>query len=474
MKVAVRGYVWMAYGDIAAHVDELRRKLTVWPRNTAGVGDDPAPIKLFRNSEHALGIPRGFYLQNRKMENEEVVQVSDGAPLDVPTRFCASGPFAEQSKCLDVCMEVINTTPYGGFLIQAGCGWGKSSVALELARRIGQRTLIIVHKEFLMRQWVGRIKDLMPSATVGMVQQDVYDMESDFVVGMVHSLTKGAKSYPRELFNSFGTVIFDEVHRSGAATWANVVAMFPSRWRIGLTATPRRKDGAEDVFFYHIGETIFKATTRSMPPRVHTVKTGFMPSVTLTHAVSQAVIRQMTVDTMRNKTIVDTVMRAVAKGRKVLIVSERIAHLGELAGAIGARILSDNLDIKAHVSAYTGQWFTVRNGKPALTRRSEEELKEAERANVIMATYQMVEEGLDIPALDVIVMATPKSDVEQTVGRVRRWCLPETEKCERLCPWRAGLCSGKPSPIVVELEDKGQFLQNRAARRRTYYKAECT
>jgi len=207
MKVIVGGYVWIRYADIPDHVDRIRRALTVWPRKTSELGDDIKPIHLFRNSKEHLGVPRAFYLENKVKNNTEVLRVSDGTPIDVATRFTASGPFAEQAECIETCLDRIRSSDFGGFLIQAGCGWGKSSVALELARRMGRRTLIIVHKEFLLRQWQARIRLLMPSATVGTIQQDSFDLESDFVVGMVHSLSKGLHSYPKELFDSFGTVI---------------------------------------------------------------------------------------------------------------------------------------------------------------------------------------------------------------------------------------------------------------------------
>jgi superfamily II DNA or RNA helicase len=78
----------------------------------------------------------------------------------------------------------------------------------------------------------------------------------------------------------------------------------------------------------------------------------------------------------------------------------------------------------------------------------------------------MIEEGLDIPAIDVLVLATPIGDAEQAVGRVRRHCKPSESKCPHLCPWRAGECEGKPHPVVVDVVDENVPRLVRRFRRR--------
>jgi superfamily II DNA or RNA helicase len=155
--------------------------------------------------------------------------------------------------------------------------------------------------------------------------------------------------------------------------------------------------------------------------------------------------------------MIEDVSAAVAKGRKVMVVSERLEHLRKMTEDLTNMLMTMDLDFAPRIDFYTGEWFTGEKdstGKMKKKSRSEEDLKTAESANVIMATKQMVEEGLDIQALDVLVLATPMSDVEQAVGRVRRWCIREDEKCERLCPWRAGKCEQKPHPIVLDVIDE--------------------
>jgi hypothetical protein len=103
-------------------------------------------------------------------------------------------------------------------------------------------------------------------------------------------------------------------------------------------------------------------------------------------------------------------------------------------------------------------------------RQTKAELHEAERARVVFATYQMCAEGVDIPAIDSEFLISPISDIQQANGRIRRYCLPKKEKCEHQCPWRAGVCEGKPIPIVCDIVDIGVPLASKRERyRRDYY-----
>ena len=170
-----------------------------------------------------------------------------------------------------------------------------------------------------------------------------------------------------------------------------------------------------------------------------------------------SVISQLTKDNFRTRQIVEDVAQAVARGRKIMVVSERLEHLRMMANDLSNILIGMNLEFEPVIDFYVGEWFTgdkKSTGEDKKRSRSELDLKIAEGANVLMATRQLCEEGLDVPALDVIVLATPMGDVEQVVGRGRRHCLPEKSKCERLCKWRAGICTGKPHPMVVDVVDE--------------------
>ena len=490
MQVKVDGRVWLDKRAMEPHqLKNMRDRLTIIPTVHSEFANEPAmPILLYKEDDRSFGVPRGFYLSNRKGEHDEVCMVSDGQPMaPFATKMRFEGPYAEQGNAISTMVRYTEENPWGGFILRAGCGFGKTNVALEFARRVGKRTLILVHKEFFLRQWVERIKDFMPEARIGLIQQDTCEyVGCDFVIGMLQSIARDDESgtkYPAEMYDAFGLIVSDECHRVGAQSWSDIMPRFKARYRLGLTATPRRKDGAEDAFYYHIGEILYSAKTNAIVPSLKRLRTPIkMKPVRGSHGkmVSEdklshtQVVSQLVDDPLRNKMIADEVAQAVAKGRKVMVVSERLGHLRYLEREISSVLLRMDLPFEPTLDAYTGEWYAGgvdAKGEPRKRSRTEDDLKQAERANVVLATKQMIEEGLDIPAIDVLVLVTPIGDAEQAIGRVRRHCKPSETKCKHLCPWRAGSCEGKPHPIVVDVVDENvSRLLNSYRRRLAFYK----
>ena len=261
------------------------------------------------------------------------------------------------------------------------------------------------------------------------------------------------------------------------------------------SATLRRSDGAEGVFFKHISPVTYAATTKMMRPNLRTLTTSSTLSpirrgdyyVSTDNLNSAQILNQLSADEYRTRVIVDDLVIGVCAGRKILVVSERLEHLKAMAEQLSTLLFDIELPFAPKLDFYTGQWFTGevwektvrgktgkvlhRKGDPKFKTRTPEELKAAEPANVLFVTKQNVFEGFNLPPVDVLVLATPMSDIEQIVGRVQRWCSPEPEKCNRLCPWRAGKCKGKLQPIVTDVVDeKINKMRSKHKRRRKFYK----
>jgi len=502
--------VWLPRSELNRYqIDNIKSELTVEPRKTTDIQtkENPQPIFLFEEDEDRdlLGLPRYYYLERRSDKHDEVLDVSYGRPMrQLTTRFKAEGPYAEQADALEELALALEGRKWGGVLLKGAPGFGKTITSLEFARRLGRKTLILVHKDFLVRQWKKRINWLMPDARVGIIKQKKCEFdeletngeEPDFVIALLQSLSRddGFK-YSDKLYSAFGTIISDECHRVGAGSWAGIIPRFNAAWRLGVTATPRRKDGAQDVFFKHISPITYAAKTNMMRPKLRRIFTTSTLakisrgkySVSVSNLNSAQILNQLAADQFRTRHIVDDMVKGVVAGRKIMVVSERLEHLKAMADQLGTILFDKELPFVPRIDFYTGQWFTGeiwretkrgrsgkilhRKGDLKVKNRTEEELERAESANVIMATKQMVEEGLDIPPVDVLVMATPIGDVEQAVGRIQRWCLPEESKCNALCPWRAGKCKGKPQPIVVDVVDELiTQLEPKYRRRKRFYK----
>ncbi len=497
MDVTISGWVYLPMDQLSnVHIENMKRELTIYPKMTTDISGAKAPDPIFMFHEdfdgNRFGIPRWFYLQNASGSHNEILDITHGNEmLDLETKWRPVGPYAEQEHSTAALYHALTQNGWGGAILNAGCGTGKTVVALEVARRLKRQTLVFCHKEFLVDQWEERILDMMPDARIGRVKQKKCDYkDKDFVLALMQSLAReDGTRYPKEFYEStFGTVIGDELRRSGSQTWSRILPMFKSAYRIGLDATLRRADGAENAFWYHISDVTYRATSESMVPKLrwirsattlHDIRRGRY-SVRKEKLNSAQLLSQVAMDRMRNDAIIDQILRSTRAGRKTIVMSERLEQLKYLADSVLNRLFSMDLPFEATVGYYTGEWFTGevyekgtrghRRGEPKKKKRSNEELEKAKEANVVFATKQMVQDALDISALDVIIFATPIGDPEQATGRIRRWCLPAEKKCNRYCRWRAGKCTGKPDPVVVDIDDYkiGPLIGKRRKRERFY------
>ena len=130
----------------------------------------------------------------------------------------------------------------GGGIISVPCGFGKTVLSLYLISKLKKKTIVIVHKEFLMNQWEERIQYFLPDAKIGKLQGDVIKIKDcDIVLGMLQSISM--RDYDLELFSDFGFVIYDECHHLGAEVFSKSLSKVTCKYTLGLSATPDRSDG---------------------------------------------------------------------------------------------------------------------------------------------------------------------------------------------------------------------------------------
>ena len=295
---------------------------------------------------------------------------------------------------------------YGAVLF-APCGKGKTVMGLEMIRRLGRKAIVLVHKTFLVEQWLERINMFFPGAKVGIWQRDAIPNGSeDIVIAMVQSLVNTNREYPPHLYELFGTLVADEVHRYAAPMWQDAITKFPARNRIGLTATPERRDGLHNVFLLHIGPIVYQMEGHKRLPLIWRVNTDlYIPQRDYQmwggEVNTAKLITLVSKNEARTDKIIRFTTRALRTGRKILILSERVAHCKEID-----KILSDQLD-DFTVGLYIGGM-------------KQHEREQSSECDVVVGTYAMAQEGLDIPALDTLILATPKTSITQSVGRILR------------------------------------------------------
>lgn len=384
-------------------LDKIRDELTVEPYHfgvSFGVKEKNEFFKVFRETEDFLSIPKFYGIdklgsadKNKEISGEEVKINFKGQLRD------------EQTNVIDTVMPHLKEKDGGVLCLK--CGFGKTVLALKIASMFNVKTLIIVHKSFLLNQWKERIQQFTDSP-VGIIQQNKVEIDGKhFVIGMLQSIAK--EKYDNDIFADFGLVIFDEAHHAPSKYFSKALPMIACKKTLALSATPKRSDKLEKILYWYFGPILFKNDTEEnktvlakiykyniVHEKFKEKKQRFTGEVNRPGTISQIVTIGR-----RNKFIIDLVEDILTEeGRKVLILSERVEHL---------ELLKKRLDERELCSS----GFYIGGMKQT-------KLDESAKCQIIFGTFQMASEALDIKGLNTLVMASPRREIEQTIGRVTR------------------------------------------------------
>ena len=304
-----------------------------------------------------------------------------------------------QQTTIEETIKTLDT--FGGGLISLDTGLGKTVVALKLISLIGKKTLIIVHAEFLLEQWSQRIKQFLPDARIGIIRQSSCEYsDCDIVIGMLQSIIK--RDYPPECYKGLGMMIIDEAHHICSKSFSSIFYKVQTKYMIGLSATPDRKDGLTKVLYWFLGPQIVDIKRESDKPVIKFVYNQ-TPGVEKFNKIGKLnnpiMITDLTLNKERNELIIKTIQELLVESRKILVLSERRNHCEYLVNELKLLGISCGL--------YLG----------GMKQNSRNETVET---NVIIGTYQASGEGFDVPTLDTLILSTPKSDIQQAVGRILR------------------------------------------------------
>lgn len=341
-----------------------------------------------------------------------------------------------QSDAVDASLDVLER--WGGTTIIADCGAGKSGIGAALICSLQKKTLWITPRTVLMHQARNDLLTWIPDCSIGWMQgkwnatkkrrrETVVhsdccpdDVQGDIIIASIESLSQC--EYPKDILESFGLVIIDEMHVLAAKTLVHVLPKLPSALLVGLTATPDRKDGLEKVLYWLVGPTSFvfkrlpsitglRGTVQvkkvywntSMQPITNAVGIDFTST---TIALSKHPSRQQLLHT--------EIQYLLDNRRKVLVVTTFVDH--------GQALLDSSPDVKKFFLYSKSPTTDIQQSKEQETR-------------LIIATYGFISVGYDDEDIDCILLATPRSNIQQTIGRIERSKI------------------GKHIPIVVDIID---------------------
>ena len=304
-------------------------------------------------------------------------------------------------------------------ILVAPCGSGKTQMGLALARRISKPTLWITHTRDLMVQAEERAKSIfdLPKEAYGEITEGKVNIGTHLTFSTVPTLARVNIDNLK-----FGCVIVDECHHAvqsykSTSMFAKVMNQLSCRYKFGLTATPYRGDGLEKGMFALIGDICSIVDEKEVKEKTVPVyeKWYNVPSSTKTIDCYNG---DGTLDYTRLITgLCNDEVRNFSIGRKIV----------DIEGS--CLVLSDRLSQLENLMNFVSNFKNCDMVKATNTKKGKKERKEAieklkdGRIDCLFATYKLAKEGLDIPSLEHVVMASPikdKSTVIQTAGRVAR------------------------------------------------------
>jgi len=379
-------------------IQEIKEELTVTPYLHFNKNVKPEAFPVYLENDKYLCVPKYYGIQ--KLGNPDVNKELTGLTVDI----IFNGKL--RSNQLDIVNIVLSKMEKNdGGLLSLGCGQGKTVLALYIASILKVKTLVIVHKSFLLNQWLQRAKEFT-NANIGIIQQNKIDIDGkEIVIGMLQSISKD--KYDSDIFRDFGLVIFDEAHHAPSKYFSKALPIIACKKTLALSATPNRTDKLEKVLYWYFGDILYKAPTETINnvlvkvikynikhPNFKEYKQNYGQDINRPKIVNKLIQIEK-----RNTFIIDNIKEILEEDqRKLLVLSDRIEHL---------TILKDLLQLDVTTSFYIGGL-------------KQKVLDEAEKAQVIFATYSMAAEALDIPELNTLLMVTPRKEVEQAVGRITR------------------------------------------------------
>ena len=301
--------------------------------------------------------------------------------------------------------------PHDG-IISLQTGGGKTVCALYIASRLRLPTLVIVHNTFLRDQWADRVRSFLPKARLGRIQADVCEIENcEVIIAMLQTVSM--REININVFRPIGLVIVDECHHIASEVFVQALPKVTSRYMLGLSATPTRKDGLMHVAHWFLGPLVYESKAvdsedRSICVEVYEYKNEDPVFNEIIYNPQGVMFTTLMVNKLaacedRTRWLVGILEDVVTESpqRQVLVLTDRVQHTKDLLAALPPGVQETAAILSQSVSSAKRADFCASK-------------------RILIATYAMCKEGFDVPTLNTLLMATPRPDIDQIVGRILR------------------------------------------------------
>lgn len=374
-------------------------------------------VEGYHEENGYLWIPRQFGLAQGFVPDQD--RRALGAPQDLELK-AKLDPVRGQVEAVPAMVKFIRENGAGLLVAPTGCG--KTLLSYAIGAHFHTSLGVFIYAGHMLDNWIGQAEFALgiKPEDVGLVQQDRCDLGKPITIMSIQSLL--ARRYPDALYNQIGFLICDEVNRFGAAEWNKCIRQFPGKYRLGVSADPSRPDGLEKVITWNlgtIGYTIQKRTVILTIVRIQTdidYPENSYKDFTLTEERGEFVAdalrydKKLASDEKRNREIIEQLIKARKKGRRVIVFSRLRDHLDLLYQMWGNEFESE---------------FSEDRGYPRTTADflvgglKKKERERAMSADIKFATYGFCRDAMNDPTMDTVFFCTPPGNPLQPAGRLR-------------------------------------------------------
>jgi len=427
-------------------IEQIKKELFMTPKVNFNVGPAgsaaTSSFPIYRENSAKIYIPRFYGIARYGLPHK--TDISQGVPIHLEftkeLRDYQTNIIQTYLTYADTPIALDSDIRGNGAILEVPCGRGKTVMALKIISEIKRKTLILVHKEFLMNQWIDRIGEFLDGARIGKIQGPLFDIaDKDIVIGMIQTIH--SRDFAPSAFESFGLTIIDEVHRIGSEEFSKSLFKTITPYILGISATVERKDNMTDILYKFIGPKIYSEERAKDDPvcvraiEYHSNNDAEFDETDLDYRGMpkySSMIKKVAEYGPRNDFVIRVIADLIAENpeNQIMVLAHNRSLLEYLYLGINHRQIST-------VGYYVGGM-------------KQSDLQETETRQIVLATYAMAAEALDIKTLSTLIMATPKTDIEQSIGRILR------VKHEQ--------------PIVVDIVDTHEVFKRQFQQRKMFYR----
>lgn len=376
-------------------------------------GLDPFITNFMILPDDSMVIPRGLRewlcskIKDLNLEFELIDRRAKFDHIEIDSSMIKYRPYQ-----FDAVLNMISNSSEG--ILVAPAGSGKTIMGLSVIPLLGQPTLWITHTGPLADQAIERAKVFLPDiGEIGTIGAGKWNVGKVLTIGMVQTLVKDVERLI-ELRNNFGLVIVDETHHVASRTFTEVVCNLNPYYMYGLTATPYRRDGLEQLMFQAIG-----LTTTTIPIKSVEKHGGIIMPVVWKRTINskpvegnniQEILEKYIVhNPKRTEIIVKDVLREAKDGHFCIVISDRREHCEILYKQISDGWGKTGIATGKYSKKYVQEQVAAFNDG---------------RITVLVASFALMGEGFDVPFLDRAFITMPfraEAKAEQLIGRIQRY-----------------------------------------------------